>query len=94
MADQLALSAPWTQKTELSPIYDTAGRLVSFTQHAPQIVRAVNFSHFMGPVIERALKIIEKATGPSACAADTEALRLIAVQMRQCLDATIPHAAE
>lgn len=36
--------APWTQRDNISPIYDALGKVVSFTQQGPRIVAAVNES--------------------------------------------------
>lgn len=36
---------PWTQRDNISPIYDALGKVVSFTQHGPRIVAAVNLLH-------------------------------------------------
>lgn len=36
---------PLTQSDSTRPVYDAAGKIVSFTQHSEMIVRALNLVH-------------------------------------------------
>ncbi len=69
--------APWTQKDNLSPIYDAAGDLVSFTEQGPKIVAAVNAAESAAYLLETLSKAIARATGPNASAIG--AIELIAL---------------
>lgn len=41
---KMPLNTPWSQKDSTRPIYDSTGRVVSFTVHAPRIVEAMNLA--------------------------------------------------
>lgn len=42
------IALPWTQANSTRPIYDCHGKVVSFTERAPQILAAMNLVWEMG----------------------------------------------
>lgn len=72
------MNLPWKQRDSLSPVYDSAGKLVSFPQNAEFIVKSVNQAGEAANLLERLAKVIAEATGPTASVTGTIQLTLLA----------------